>query len=331
MSNAMKTEPGRNFLEGLRVGEPVQVRNVTMFPLVGADRPGPAYTTLHQALASRTAAVSEVSEGGSVPELLFRNEGDIAVFLMDGEELIGAKQNRILNISILVPAKTTIRIPVSCVEQGRWRYNSGEFSSSNHQLFSGARKAKMMRVSESLQFQQDRSADQGEVWDHIQAKLGSLGARSASSAMSDAYASRSSSVEEIAGNLRVEKEQRGAVFAIGSRIEGVELFDRQASFASLLPAIARGFALDAVEEENQKQLAPTHEEVSHLLHAVNAAAVRRYPALGLGEDLRLESSGAFGAALDVGGCVVHLSAFAGKVEASQSYRGRSRGSRDEIH
>lgn len=331
MSNTMKTEPGRNFLEGLRVGEPVQVHNVTMFPLVGDDRPGPAYTTLHQAIASKTATVSEISEGGSVPELLFRNDGDIAVFLMDGEELIGAKQNRILNISILVPAKTTIRIPVSCVEQGRWQYNSGEFRSSSHQLFSGARKAKMMRVSESLERFQERSSDQGEVWDHIQAKLGSLGARSASSAMSDAYASRSSAVEEIAGNLRAVKEQRGAVFAIGSRIEGVELFDRQGAFGSLLPAIARGFALDAVEEENQKQPAPTPEDVSRLLHAVNAAVVRRYPAVGLGEDLRLESPDAFGAALYVGGCVIHLSAFAGKVESSQSRRGRSMGSRDGIH
>ena len=161
MSNAKQTGQGRHFLADLRLGDPVRVRNVTMFPLVGEDRPGPAYTTLHQAIASKTATVSEVSEGGSVPELLFRNDGDIAVFLMDGEELIGAKQNRILNISILVPAKTAIRIPVSCVEQGRWRYNSGEFRSSSHQLFSKARKAKMMRVSESLQFDRDRSADQG--------------------------------------------------------------------------------------------------------------------------------------------------------------------------
>jgi hypothetical protein len=322
MTHTMTTEPARNFLEGLRVGNPVTVHNVTMFPLLGEDRPGPAYTTLHQALASKTASISEISEGGSVPELLFRNDGDIAVFLLDGEELIGAKQNRILNISILVPAKTTIKIPVSCVEQGRWRYTSGDFSSSNRTLFAAARKAKMMRVSENMRSQSSRASDQGEVWDQIQGKLGSLGARSASSAMSDAFESRAQPVEEIAGNLRAVAEQRGALFAIGSRIEGLELFDRHASLAGLLASIARGYALDAVEHEGTAVPAPTMEEVSRLLHAVNVATVQRYPAVGLGEDLRLESEDAFGAALDVEGRVVHLTAFAGKAEASPSRRGR---------
>ena len=72
MTNTMNAEPARNFLDGLRLGDPVTVHNVTMFPLLGEDRPGPAYTTLHRALASKTASVSEVSEGGSVPELLAR-------------------------------------------------------------------------------------------------------------------------------------------------------------------------------------------------------------------------------------------------------------------
>lgn len=325
MSTTMTTEPARNFLEGLRVGDPVTVHNVTMFPLLGEDRPGPAYTTLHKALASKTASVSEISEGGSVPELMFRNDGDIAVFLLDGEELIGAKQNRILNISILVPAKTTIRIPVSCVEQGRWRYTSGEFSSSNRTLFAAARKAKMMRVSENLKDRASRASDQGEVWEQIQGKLGSLGARSVSSAMSDAFESRAQPVEEIAGNLRSVDGQRGALFAIGSRVEGLELFDRHASLAGLLPSIVRGYALDALEHQGTASAAPTMEEVSRLLHAVNVARVQRYPAVGLGEDLRLESEDAFGAALDVEGRVVHLTAFAGKVEPGKSRGGRMSG------
>ena len=323
MTNTMNAEPARNFLDGLRLGDPVTVHNVTMFPLLGEDRPGPAYTTLHRALASKTASVSEVSEGGSVPELLFRNDGDIAVFLLDGEELIGAKQNRILNISILVAAGTTIRIPVSCVEQGRWQYTSGDFSSSGRTLFAQARKAKMMRVSENLQFSASRASDQGEVWDHIREKLGSLGARSASSAMSDAYESRSQSVEDIAGKLAALPEQRGALFAIGSRVEGLELFDRHESLVTLLPSIVRGYALDAVVHEGPAAAGPSMEEASRLLHAVNVARVQRYPAVGLGHDLRLESEDAFGGALDVDGRVIHLSAFAGKAETSRSGRGRA--------
>ena len=47
--------------------------------------------------------------------------------MLDGEELIGAKQNRILNTTVLVAAHTEVTIPVSCVEQGRWGYRGRQF------------------------------------------------------------------------------------------------------------------------------------------------------------------------------------------------------------
>lgn len=54
-----------------------------------------------------------------MPELVVENPLAERVLLYDGEELVGAKQNRIVNVSVLVEAKSSLRIPVSCVEQGR--------------------------------------------------------------------------------------------------------------------------------------------------------------------------------------------------------------------
>ena len=65
------------------------------------------------------ARVTKLSEGGSVQQLLFVNEGERPVLLLDGEELVGAKQNRILNLTILAPPKQRIVVPVSRVEAGR--------------------------------------------------------------------------------------------------------------------------------------------------------------------------------------------------------------------
>src|SRR5262245_14278026 len=106
-------------LSEIRLNESVSFKNLTLNALTGPSCE-PDYLTLDEALDSNTAHVTEVSESGSVPELVFKNEHDRAVLLVDGEELIGAKQNRILNISILVPARSTLTIPVSCVEAGRW-------------------------------------------------------------------------------------------------------------------------------------------------------------------------------------------------------------------
>jgi len=46
--------------------------------------------------------ITEVSAGGRVPELAFENSSDETVLLVDGDELVGAKQNRVVNLSILV-------------------------------------------------------------------------------------------------------------------------------------------------------------------------------------------------------------------------------------
>jgi len=71
------------------------------------------YLTLDQALGGGWAEITEISEQGSVPELRVTNKGAKAVFILDGEELVGSKQNRVVNLSILVPATSKLTIPVS--------------------------------------------------------------------------------------------------------------------------------------------------------------------------------------------------------------------------
>ena len=94
---------------------------------------------LEEALEQKCARVNEVSQSGSVPELKFTNDCERPVLLMDGEELVGAKQNRILNLTVLAPAGKTIIIPVSCVEAGRWQARSAEFSVAGRAHFSRGR------------------------------------------------------------------------------------------------------------------------------------------------------------------------------------------------
>ena len=64
----------------------------------------PRYLTLDEALP-RGLRITETSASGSVPELALHNPLDDNVLLYDGEELVGAKQNRILNVAVLAGAR----------------------------------------------------------------------------------------------------------------------------------------------------------------------------------------------------------------------------------
>ena len=77
-----------------------------------------------------------------MPDLRVINETPHHILLFDGEELKGAKQNRILNTTILIAAGTSLDVPVSCTEQGRWSYDSAEFGSSGSLAHAGRRKRK---------------------------------------------------------------------------------------------------------------------------------------------------------------------------------------------
>src|ERR1700740_327052 len=96
----------------VRVGSPVVHENMTMYPLFALSDQGstnPDYIILDEALASGRAHLAEISEAGSVPELKFVNQSESEVLLLDGEELVGAKQNRILNLTILASARTEMK------------------------------------------------------------------------------------------------------------------------------------------------------------------------------------------------------------------------------
>src|SRR3990172_1167308 len=114
----------------VRVGEPVRHQTLSVFPLFDGSQVPVEYLLSDEGIGSGSVTVEEVSEAGSVPDLLVENKGDVRVLFIEGEELVGAKQNRILSTSVLVAAKTKTKIPVSCVEQGRWGYKSKFFGSS---------------------------------------------------------------------------------------------------------------------------------------------------------------------------------------------------------
>lgn len=99
-----------------------------MLPILREDVGPPAYEMFGAAASAGSITITEVSESGVFAQLQAVNVGARPVLLLDGEEVTGAKQNRIVNLTVLVDAVTVVELPVSCVEQGRWSMQSRAFS-----------------------------------------------------------------------------------------------------------------------------------------------------------------------------------------------------------
>ena len=56
----------------------------------------------------------------SVRALVIENPTDLPLLVYEGEEVLGAQQNRTFDDSVLVASGEKLRVDVSCVEAGRW-------------------------------------------------------------------------------------------------------------------------------------------------------------------------------------------------------------------
>jgi len=298
-----------NALSRIQIGAESTFGNMTIFPLLNGDSGSADYLTLDEALGRGLVQITEVSVQGSVPELKLKNESDEAVLLLDGEELIGAKQNRVLNLTILAPPKRTIIIPVSCVEAGRWSPRSAKFTTSSNAYFAQGRVKKMAQVSSSLMSRGQARSDQEAVWADISLRASHLKAESSTAAMSDIYEHCTKRIDDYVGAFAAMDRQIGAVFTINGNIIGFDLFDSPAIFKKLLPKLVRSYALDAIDLETKKAAAPSREPVEELLLAITQAEAKTFPASGEGVDVRLTGPNLMGAGLIVNGRVVHLGAF----------------------
>jgi ARG/rhodanese/phosphatase superfamily protein len=313
----MKRNPILSSLAGVTVGLETSFENLTMFPLLARERSKAHgaldYLLLDDALASGVTEITEVPEGGSVPELLVVNRGAKPVLIVDGEELVGAKQNRIVNLTILVPADTTLRIPVSCVEAGRWRARSRAFAAAPRTQYASGRARRMMQVTRSLHERGEYVSDQAAVWSDIAAKSARLRASSPTSAMAEIFTAHAPAIEKFVEVCQPFEQQIGALFAIDCRIVGCDVFDRPSTFRRILPKLVRSVAVEAVDVygDGHTQISPQtiRADAERFLAAIAGARHREANSVGLGTDVRFDGTGVIGAALVVRENVLHLSGF----------------------
>jgi hypothetical protein len=289
------------------VGEEQYKDGLTIFTLHSDIRSVYEYITLDEALKENVLTVKEIGSG-TVPEISVLNRGKKDVFIMDGEELVGAKQNRMVNISLIVPAESEIKIPVSCVEQGRWHHTSEEFYASENISYAELRKKHKASVMHSMERQSDYHADQGEVWDNIEAKMREFSVKSPTVAMSDIYEKEKGRIDIYKDIFKHVEGQIGAVFAIGQTIFGMDVFDKEDTCRKLMPKIIRSYVMEILYgDKRDKQ--PEAEDVREFLKAVAESQFSSHKSPGAGMTVSITGKTVAGTSLVMKDTVVHTAIF----------------------
>ena len=290
-------------LDTFQLGEPVEHRGIVVTPLFPRRDPVAAYITLDEALP-RGLRITETSDSGSVPELFVENPTDSAVLLYDGEELVGAKQNRILNVSVLVGAGAKLPIPVSCVEQGRWSRRSDAFGSAKHISHSHLRRRKAeMLAAQPLA----RGLAQGDVWDEVRDKQSRMGVRSETAANRDTFEAHAARLQALETAFALAPGQCGAVLGIGDDL-CLDAVSRPDAFALLWPKLRAGYLLDALERLDGR--ATSVERISAFVDVRRSRRARpagRRP--GSARTCACAAPAVIGSGLELDGETIQLSAF----------------------
>jgi hypothetical protein len=322
-TNNSKTDPLNSTvkarIDSLQFGNAQTYKNITILPLIAPSEGTFHYRTLGEALATWDIAISEASAAGSVPELMAVNRGGCPVLLIDGEELAGAKQNRVLNTSILIKEVSETRIPVSGTEHGRWSYASRGFTESGHVMPYRSRSRKTRSVHQSLESCGAPISNQCEIWDDLAALQARAGASSPTSALDDLYKSREADLRQSDRVFQPVANQVGLLAFIGGKPVGAELLSLMSAYAKLHSKLVRSYTLEAlvapepsagglVASEPRKDgpvapkpgedgpdsalriphsaLAPHSQLAQAFLTEITRAQERQFPSVGHGTDYR---------------------------------------------
>lgn len=296
-------------LSQLKLGQPQQHKNMTLIPLFATSKDGPEYITMTEALTQEVLLITEVSAGGAVPEVKVVNNAALPVLLLDSEELAGAKQNRVLNTTILIKERSETVIPVSCTERGRWLYTSGTFADSGHISPSKMRLSKHRSVTDSLKSEAGYRSDQGEVWEEVSEMMHATMIASPTSSMRDVYMAKRRDLEDYLQAFKQQPGQRGVLVLVNGEAAGLDIISSEEAYKILHAKLVKSYAIDAMLEQGKPRGGKALDTAQGFLKSLVDCQEEKFESVGYGWDHRFEQGEIAGSALTYQDEVIHMAFF----------------------
>jgi len=304
----------RETVGGLRTGQPKVWEGLTLVPLFDGSQPPLDILTLDEALEAKEIVITETSEAGNVPELFVTNNSGKPVLIIDSEELVGAKQNRILNTNILVAAGAKITVPVSCVEAGRWHSLSEQFTTKGNMAFPSLRRCKSEKVTMAFREMEAPLSDQGEVWDQIEVEMRAACAYSPTYAMNDLFEVCKPDTISAVEAFKPEAKQIGHVIIQNGVICGADIFHDECLYGHYHSKLISSYTVQRnstplsakPQSSEQKEgagdaAAAAQDAAKRFLADASECLVESYPGISLGMDHRIQSEAVTGSVFEYEG------------------------------
>jgi hypothetical protein len=267
------------FIEMLEVGDPVTYKNLTVVPIYRMDT---CYfidlVTLDEALKNKWLKITEV-EGGRVPQVQVTNLSGSYVYIMGGEILTGCRQDRLVGRDVMLgPHHRDVIVPVYCVEQGRWTYESDQFSSRRN------------LGTPVLRAEAQKAADQAQarIWNEV-GEIHIRGGRAGDTRYQEVFEAEipKQAIAAIEANLAdvpsLSNDAIGVVIGIGDEIVSCDVFASRQVFRPLWPKILRSAALATVGRGGPGSI--TRDDAAQFLRRFHDLRYEERPAVDLGTEL----------------------------------------------
>ena len=245
-------------------------------------------------------------EHSTVNTVSCKNDSVTPLILIDGDEITGAMQNRIINDTLLIPAKSTINIPVSCTEHGRW-HTKGEGAESRTfkpSLYS-ANHSTRSRKSRASYEERDY---QGEVWDSISEFESRSNFKSMTSALNDSYENLKDKQNDYLSKFHIEDGQNGVIFIVNGEVKGLELFYNHSIYKEYHEKLCRSYIIEAIVEKKSVDDID-RLELMKVLENISQSEFKSKKSIGLGDNLKFSNDFGSGSGLVWEDELIHMTFF----------------------
>lgn len=296
-------EIGKFLHQNIKLGEPFFLRNMLLITFMNGKSKR-KFEVLDEALSTGEA---EVIDSGRIEEAMLRYNGTNPLFILDGEEIVGALQNRVVNTALLT-TKTETKIPVTCVEEGRW--NGGyDFRPSFSSAYPSLRALLASSVTESLIKTETFQADQSKVWSSVREKLSTFKVTSMTKSMHDLHTALEDEVNRYLEGMALPNNTIGFIASAGDEILGLDIFGSSSLFRKLKKKLIMSYALDGLEKIDKSTSLLDTGLLNRFLESLKEMKFKTFPSVSLGKELRAKNNKAVARALTYRRSLIHLAAF----------------------